>query len=61
MEREGFDIGNNVDKVKVCPNCGDVDERYATIVNTKQYNGKRAKFYTWTCYGCNKELISAQD
>ena len=58
---EGIDIGDNVEGVRVCPNCGYEAERYVNIVNTPFMNGKRDKFYTWTCYGCKKELISYQD
>jgi len=58
---EGIDIGDNVKECDVCPNCKEKDERYSNIVNTPMVDGKRTTFYTWTCYNCNKELISAQD
>ena len=58
---EGINVGDNVKEVEVCPNCGDKDERFSNIVNTPMVNGKRTQFYTWTCYNCKKELISAQD
>lgn len=58
---EGVDIGVNIEDVRVCPNCGHEDERYVNIINTPFRNGKRGKFYTWTCHSCEKELISYQE
>lgn len=59
--RKGIQIPDNTQEVVICPNCGDRDERYVNIINTPKVNGKRTKIYTWTCYGCDKELVSFQD
>lgn len=58
---EGIDIGDNVEEVKVCPNCNTKDERFPNIISTPIRDGKRSTFFTWSCHHCKKELISYQE